>query len=198
MDGTISEIRMFAPPFAPRNWAMCMGQTLNISTNQALFSLLGTTYGGNGVQTFMLPDMRSRVPVGTGVTSGIIQMPLGAVVGQENVTLLLSNMPIHNHVGSLGGSGKLLVSSAAASSATPVAGASIASPVKATGRSSTQLLGFKNNAQPTVALNNASLNTSPLTVTSAQAGSGQPHSNIQPYLGINYIICLQGIYPSRN
>lgn len=187
---------MFAPNFAPKNWALCYGQLLAISTNQALFSLLGTTFGGNGVNTFALPDFRGRVPVGTGPSASLSQKPLGSQGGTTTVTLLSTQMPIHTHSGNLQGSVKLSVSDAAASLTTPVAGASIARPIKATGRSSTPLLGF-NNAQPNVVLGN-SLATSGLTVINNVAGGSQPHNNMQPYLGMNYIICLQGIYPSRN
>lgn len=196
MEGIISEIRMFSPNFAPKNWAYCAGQLLAINTNQALFSLLGTTFGGNGVTTFALPDFRGRVPVGTGVSSSLSQQPLGAMGGTPTVTLSSNQMPIHTHSGNLQGSVKLSVSDAAASLTTPVAGASIARPIKATGRSSTPLLGF-NNAQPNVVLGN-SLATSGLTIVNNVAGGSMPHDNMQPYLGMNYIICLYGIYPSRN
>jgi len=198
MEGTMSEIRMFAPDFAPRTWAFCRGQLLAINQNQALFSLLGTTFGGNGVSNFGLPDLRSRVAIGTGISNASgINRPNGVIGGQETHTLSLNEMPQHTHSSILGGSGKMSVSSAEASLTTPVAGATIASPVKATGRSSTPLLGF-NNAQPNVALGTASLNAGQLTVTTGMTGTNTPHSNIQPSLGISYIICLQGIFPSRN
>lgn len=193
----MSEIRMFAPDFAPKTWAFCRGQILAINTNQALFSLLGTTFGGNGVTNFALPNLSSRVAIGTGTSSSGTIRSLGAIGGEETHTLSLNEMPQHTHSSILGGSGKMSVSSAAASLTTPVAGATIASPIKATGRSSTPLLGF-NNAQPNVALGSASLNAGQLTVTTGITGGNIPHSNLQPSLGIGYIICLQGIFPSRN
>lgn len=197
-DGTMSEIRMFAADFEPKYWAFCRGQLLAISQNQALFALLGTTYGGNGTSNFGLPDLRSRIAIGAGVgTSGLTARVAGEVGGEEAHTLLMSEMPQHTHTSMLSGSAKMSVSSAAASLTTPVAGATIARPIKATGRSSTPLLGFNSN-QPNVALGNASLNTGPLTVTNATIGVNAPHNNMQPYLGMNYIICLQGIFPSRN
>lgn len=196
-DGTISEIRMFAADFEPKYWAFCRGQLLAINQNQALFALLGTTYGGNGTTNFALPDLRSRVAIGAGIGgSGVSSRMLGERGGTETQTLTQNEMPQHTHVSNLSGSGKLSVSSAAASLTTPVAGSTIASPIKATGRSSTQLLGF-NNSQPNVALSSASLNGQ-LTVTNAVTGSNIPHSNMQPYLGMNYIICMMGIFPSRN
>jgi len=198
MEGTMSEIRMFAGDFAPKTWSFCRGQILAISTNQALFSLLGTTYGGNGIQTFALPNLSSRVAIGVGVGGpGVSTRVLGEIGGSETVTLGINEIPLHTHTSNLSGSGKLSVSSAEASLTTPVAGSTIASPVKATGRSSTPLLGF-NNAQPNVALGSSSLNTGQLTVTNNPTGANAAHSNMQPYVGMHFIICLYGIYPSRN
>src|SRR5689334_8868100 len=93
----IGEIRFFGFNFPPRGWASCAGQLLSIAQNQALFSLLGTTYGGNGVQTFALPDLRSRVPVGVGSNGGVGTYTLGEQSGTENVTLLTTQIPQHNH-----------------------------------------------------------------------------------------------------
>lgn len=197
-DGVISEIRMFAADFAPKYWALCYGQTLAISQNQALFSLLGTNYGGNGVTTFMLPDLRSRVAIGAGPAGGgISNRVLGEIGGEQTHMLTITEMPQHTHGSNLSGSGKMSVSSAEASLTAPVSGATIASPIKATGRSSTPLLGF-NSAQPNVALGSASIDAGQLTVTNGSIGSNVAHGNTQPYLGMNYIICLNGIFPSRN
>src|SRR6478672_10112699 len=93
----LAEIIMFAGNFAPRGWAFCQGQILSIAQNTALFSLLGTTYGGNGQTTFALPDLRGRVPVGTGQGPGLSNYDLGQVSGSESVTLTVSQMPAHNH-----------------------------------------------------------------------------------------------------
>lgn len=198
-DGYLSEIRMFAPPnFAPKYWQFCHGQLLPINQNTALFSLLGTYYGGNGVNNFALPDLRGRVPVGAGTGgNGTSVRPLGQQGGSNTQGLVLNQIPQHTHVSKLSGSGRLSVSSAAASLTTPVEGASIARPIKATGRSSTPLLGF-NSASPNVALGSASVDAGALTLTNNMTGSGIAHNNMQPYLGMNYIICMQGLYPSRN
>src|SRR5690349_7266038 len=97
MEGTIAEIRMFAGNFAPRNWAFCSGQLMSIASNTALFSLLGTTYGGNGVTTFALPDLRGRQPVGTGQGPGLTNRILGEISGTETATLLITQLPAHTH-----------------------------------------------------------------------------------------------------
>src|SRR3569833_2269062 len=97
MEGTMSEIRLFAGNYAPRTWAFCQGQTLAISTNQALFALLGTTYGGNGIQTFMLPDLRGKTVIGTGQGNGLSQYVLGETLGTNDVTLTSQTMAAHTH-----------------------------------------------------------------------------------------------------
>jgi len=194
----MAEIRMFSGTFSPKYWGFCQGQILAISINQALFSLLGSTYGGNGTTNFALPDLRGRVVIGAGASQSLgVTFTLGQRGGEEMHTLINAEMPLHTHVGDLSGPVKLAVSSAAASLTTPVNGVTIARPIKATGRSSTPLLGF-NSAQPNVALGAASITPSQLTITNASVGSNQAHINMQPYLGMNYIICLQGIFPSRN
>ncbi|PIG96203.1 phage tail protein [Deinococcus sp. UR1] len=161
----LAEIRPVSFNFAPRGWALCNGQLLPINQNQALFSLLGTTYGGNGQTTFALPNLQSRVPVHTGSTN-----PLGAVRGTENHTLIVSELPRHTHA--------LAASTSGGASVTPAASllASPQGPLYAPG-------------PPDVTLTAASV-----TVT----GGNQSHNNLPPYLVINYIIALTGIYPSRN
>src|SRR5436189_142599 len=101
MEGVIAVVTCFAADFAPKNWAFCNGQLLAISTNQALFSLLGTTYGGNGVQTFGLPDLRGRTPVSPGQGNGLSNYALGQSAGAESVSVTGNNMPAHNHNGNI-------------------------------------------------------------------------------------------------
>ena len=117
MDGTIGEIRMFAATFSPRFWAYCNGQLLAINQNQALFSILGTTYGGNGTTNFALPNMQSRVAVGTGTGPGLSTYQLGQLTGVENTTITAANIPLHTHV--ITGSAKMLTTSAAANAVAP-------------------------------------------------------------------------------
>lgn len=178
MEGYISEIRLFAANFAPRNWAYCQGQIMSIAQNTALFSLLGTTYGGNGQTTFGLPDFRSRTAVGTGQGAGLSNCVLGEMEGTETVTLTVNQIPSHNHVangtvspGAFSGSG---------GESNPVGQWPASSP----------------DLYSTTA--SGSMGKSPATLTIQVAGSSAPHINVQPYLGMNYIICLYGIFPSRN
>lgn len=168
-DPFLSEIRLMSFAFAPKGWALCNGQLLPINQNQALFSLLGTTFGGDGRVNFALPDLRGRVPVHVDNNAYL----LGTRGGAENVTLAENQMPAHTHT--------LHISSALATSASPLG----ALPGKK-GRLGRDLFAAPGN---TAAL-------SPDAVTSA--GGGQPHTNMQPYLTICYAIALQGIFPSPN
>lgn len=171
----IGEIKMFAGTFAPRNYALCNGQILPISQNTALFSLLGTTYGGNGTSNFALPDLRGRAPMHPGSGSGLTQRVLGEAAGENNVTLLSTEMPIHNH---------------------PISGAVIAnSSPTGTPASNTLFTNSSPNQMYGAALGTP-VNLAPQSVT--LNGGSQPHNNTQPYLGVNFIIALQGIFPARN
>ena len=178
MDGTMSEIRLFAPDFAPKNWAFCAGQILAINSNQALYSLLGTTYGGNGVQTFALPDFRGRVPMGTG--AGVVnQYVLGQIQGSNAVTATILNLPMHTHVGS----GTYAIS----------AYSDEGNSGSAQGNSLAALSGLYSTKNP-----NSYLRPVTPAISIGVAGSSQPIPIQQPYLGMNYIICLRGIFPTRN
>jgi len=184
MEGTIGEIRMFAGNFAPRNWAFCAGQLMSISQNTALFSILGTTYGGNGQTTFGLPDLRGRFPKGTGQGPGLSNIDLGEVSGTETVTLLTTQMPAHTHTAT----GTLVVNQNPGTLSNPV------NNYLAGGQDATA------NPIPTYAnaVGTGSGNLNGLTVAVGIAGNSQPVSIVNPHLGMNYIICLFGIFPSRN
>lgn len=167
----IGEIRMFAGTFAPRNWAFCDGQLLAISQNDALFSLLGTIYGGDGRTTFGLPDMRGRVPVQFGQGPGLSNRTLGARFGEEQVDLTVDQIPPHSHqlsAASTGGTADTAAGNVQASSAS----------VRA----------YRADTPPSVQL---------ATSTIVESGGGAPHSNLMPSLCVNFIIALFGIYPSR-
>jgi microcystin-dependent protein len=179
MEGTIGEIRMFAGNFAPRYWAYCDGALLPIAQNTAFFSVLGTTYGGNGTTTFGLPDLRSRTAVGVGSGPGLSAIVLGEMSGRENVSILAANMPAHSHA--LGADAKIAVTAAAGDETSPVNNYLAAS-------SGT----FKATAGASQYLGNT------LSGNTATAGSSTPLAIRSPYLGVNYVICMSGIFPSRN
>jgi microcystin-dependent protein len=192
MEGTIGEIRMFAGTFAPRNWAFCAGQLMSISQNTALFSILGTTYGGNGQTTFALPDFRSRTAVGTGQGPGLSNISLGEVSGTETVTLLTTQMPAHTHTATATVTG----------SVTPKAfadeglGDDPTNAFMAVSSASNRI--YTSNTQTPDAVMGSSPIAATATVTIGIAGNSQPVPIRNPYLGMNYIICLFGIFPSRN
>jgi microcystin-dependent protein len=181
MEGTIAEIRMFAGTFAPRSWAFCAGQLMAIAQNTALFSLLGTTYGGNGQTTFGLPDFRSRTAVGTGQGPGLANVALGEMAGSSTVTLTTNSLPQHTHP--ITGSVNMQVNNDSGNLSDDASNKRFA----AIGNKFTSATGDLVNMAPMV----TSLNLAP-------QGGSQPFSVMPPYLGMNYIICLEGIYPSRN
>ncbi|HEY0679340.1 MAG TPA: tail fiber protein [Chitinophagaceae bacterium] len=188
MEGTIGEIRMFGGTFAPRSWAFCAGQLLSISQNTALFSILGTTYGGNGQTTFALPDLRGRSPIGTGQGPGLTNISLGQVSGVENVTILTTQMPAHTHTATVTGTVNPRCLDDEGLGDSP--GNAFPSAATTAGKiyaSSSQTPDATMGSSPIVA-----------TATIGIAGNSQPLPIRNPYLGMNYIICLQGIFPSRN
>ena len=167
----IGEIRMFAGNYAPQGWAFCQGQLLSISQNTALFSILGTTYGGDGRVTFALPNLSGRVPVGVGQGAGLTNRQLGEMSGTETVTLTTAQMPAHSHT---------------------------VNAVTADGNQNLPTNSFPANTKTldkeysTVAPN-TTMNPTMIGVS----GGSQPFGVMQPSLGMNYIICVNGIYPSR-
>lgn len=179
MEGTIAEIRLFAGNFPPQTWAFCAGQIQSIAQNTALFALVGTIYGGNGQTTFALPDFRGRMPVGTGTGPGLPTIQLGEASGFPTVTLTTANMPAHNHV--ITGSLSMGAKNGAGNSISP------------TGNYPAQ--GAANAYSSTQDAQMAPLSGS---LTTSVTGSNQPISIMPPYLGMNFIICLFGIFPSRN
>lgn len=195
MDPFISLICLWAPNFAPRDWAYCAGSILPISQNQALFALIGSTYGGDGRTTMGLPDFRGRVPVGAGQSPGTGHYPLGQMGGAEHVSLTLAQMPVHNHAATFSPSAVIIKASPVAGTQ-KVPGISGATTLAASDQGRSDASNIYNAEAPTVNLNmDASFDG---TVTVEQAGGGQTHYNMQPFIAVNYIIALQGIFPSRN
>lgn len=170
-DALLGEVKMFAGNFAPRGWALCEGQLLSISQNQALFSLLGTTYGGDGRTTFALPDLRGRTPVGVGRGPGLSDVSQGTRMGSETTTLTARNLPSHNHNISVD---------------LPTHNFEESGEELMPGNSA--LLGVDNPVNGTIHENFSTVNS----------GANQPFNNIQPSLGMRFIICTQGIFPSRS
>jgi microcystin-dependent protein len=169
MDPFIGEIRLFAGSFAPRDWVFCDGQLMQVAQNTALFSILGTTYGGDGRTTFALPDLRGRVPVHPGTGPGLTTRQLGQKAGAETAGLTIDQMPAHGH--------RVTASDTRGDSADPANNVPAGDP-----------------DMPYI----ASGATAMAADMVQQAGGGQDHANMQPFLGLNYIIALVGIYPSRS
>lgn len=172
MNPFLGEIRNFGFNFPPRNWAQCNGQLLSIASNSALFALLGTTYGGNGITTFALPDLRGRVPVGMGIGPGLPNVVQGEVSGSPTTTLAVANLPVHNH--------PLNAKTGVGNQAAPTGHLLAASDQR--------------NSQYT----SAAADTTLAAAAVGNTGSGTPIDNMQPYLGSNFCIALAGVFPSRN
>ena len=170
-DPFLAEIRIFPFSFAPIGWALCNGQIMPISQSTALFSLLGTTYGGNGTSTFGLPNLQDRMPMHAGQGPGLTQRVRGEPLGTATVTLSTQEVPSHTH--------ELRSSGTPGSSGTPDGSASFGSAGVA------QVYAVASGAPVTL----------PLPLTSS--GGGMPHNNRQPYLAFNFCIALQGVYPQR-
>ena len=172
-DQFLAEIRLFPFNFAPTGWAMCNGQLMPISQNTAVFSLVGTFYGGNGTSNFALPNLQGRVPVDYGQGPGLSQYEIGELGGNATVTLLLTEIPAHTH--------NLLCSTGTGDAASP----------------SNNSFGSAGRGKPMA----YGLTTGTAAAMSqyavANAGGSDPHDNMQPYLALNYCIALEGIFPSR-
>ena len=211
----LGEIIMFAGNFAPRGWALCNGQILSIAQNTALFSILGTTYGGDGQSTFALPDLRGRVPTGTGQGPGLPAVVLGEAAGTPTVTLTINQLPTHNHQAVFQGT-----QSQVGAPTIEVGTSSTGALTNPTNGATTYLTAVTaaTNVGDTVDFQGLYTSTAPATgakgslggvsgggtvtptgtVTVGNAGNNLPFSIAQPFLGINFIIATSGIFPSRN
>jgi len=171
----LAEIRIFTGNFAPKGWALCDGQLLPISQNTALFSLLGTTYGGDGKSTFALPNLQGCAPMQAGQGPGLSLRDLGETAGEQTVTLLQTEMPSHSHTaqGSTGSNQTTPVNNAWASGAK---------------------LGGGNLYFPSTPASNVQMSPFATEIK----GGGQPHNNMPPFLGLTFIIALQGVFPARS
>jgi microcystin-dependent protein len=170
-DPFVGQLALVPYNFAPRGWALCNGQVLLIAQNTALFSLLGTTYGGNGQTTFALPDLRGRVPISSGQGPGLSNYALGQTGGAETQTLTLNQIPSHTHL--------LLADTSVGTSDRPNGGLPA--------RNAAGVPQYGTGAAGTMSAGGVQA-----------SGGSQPHNNMQPYVTLNWIIALQGIYPSQN
>lgn len=183
VDPYLANIHMFAGNFAPRGWAFCDGSLQSIDQNSALFSLLGTTYGGDGQNTFALPDLRGRIPVHDGQGPGLSSYVIGQMGGSESVTLTASNVGGHTHA------------------VTGNAGIAVASGEGQTPLAVNKFPAANGDAIYSTATDNVAMAPallSGVTVANQASGGSSPINQVQPYLAINFIICVEGIYPSRN
>ena len=171
----LAEVRMFGGNFAISGWALCNGQILSIAQNTALFSLLGTNFGGNGTSTFGLPNLQASVPMGAGNGAGLTPRVVGEVGGQTSVTLTQSTMPAHNHTAKC--------DTADGTQASPIGG--VWAEVKVGKNATNYYVASTDGTQ---------MNAGALSI----AGGNGAHNNLQPYLTVTFIIALQGIYPTRN
>lgn len=174
----MGQIILFAGNFAPLNWMYCQGQLLPISQYEALFAIIGTTYGGDGQTTFALPDLRGRSIVGAGQGPGLSNYTIGEMAGTDSVTLLQSQLPMHTHPASM----TVPVSTGNGTLAEPNGNVPASSA----------------NLNVYAAANTAGGNMGGVSATVGLAGGSQPVNIQQPYLGMNFVICVEGIFPSRN
>ncbi|MFJ7696754.1 phage tail protein [Lysinibacillus fusiformis] len=169
----IGEIRIFGGNFAPRDWAFCEGQLINIASNSALFAILGTSYGGDGRTTFGLPNLNGRAAIHQGTGMGLTARNIGEAGGSASVTLLTTQMPHHNHIANCNN-------------------------VPTSNNEPTGAIWTEQQGRGSMPVYSASGNTSMNVLTIGQAGGSQPHNNMQPYLGLNFIICLYGEWPPKS
>ncbi|WP_296272411.1 phage tail protein [Pseudomonas sp. UBA6323] len=198
MEVFIGTIQPFAFPYAPAGWAFCNGQLLAISQFNALFALVGTTYGGNGSSTFGLPNLQGRMPIGQGAGGGLTNRPIGQMGGIENITLTPNNMPMHTHS----------ITSALTVATNVQLAATASNPVSAP-TATNSFIGASGSGPGSATIYSDALGSTPVTlqgvssslggtVTAAAAGGSQPFGLMNPFLAVNFSIALNGIFPSRN
>ncbi|MBQ4803321.1 phage tail protein [Aquimarina sp. MMG015] len=192
MEGYTSEIRLWGPNWAPRNWALCNGQLLSIAQNTALFSLIGTIYGGDGRTSFALPDLRGRVPIGPGQGIGLSLRREGQKGGTEINTLNVTQIPSHTHGVIINNPGEIAIpvntSSGDEDESNPGAGV----------LANTGADNYASSPTANASYAGANIPVSGSQIDIGNTGGNQSINNMQPYLGVNYVICLQGTFPSRS
>ena len=180
----LGQIEVFSFGFAPTGWAQCAGQLMPIAQNQALFAVLGTTFGGDGIRTFALPDLRSRVPMGQGNGQGLTPRTVGQIGGEETHALTVGEIPLHSH-------SVAAISNPTTANNTDVPGGTVVL---------AQTVGVDKGGHPLTfdiyAPDNAP--NQRMSATAIGTAGGQPHPNLMPYVAVNFCIALQGLFPSRN
>ncbi|MGY2375072.1 phage tail protein [Pseudomonas sp. SDO524_S393] len=195
MEVFIGTIQPFAFNFAPQGWALCAGQIVSISQNQALFALITTTYGGDGVQTFKLPDLQSRLPVGQGNGAGLTPRVIGDFSGTESVTATLVNLPVHTHTATaITATTAIQLTSATSNPVTIPTATNSFIGASGSGPGSATIYSDQQGPNPVPLQGVTTTVTSP---TIGPAGQGQPMASMNPFLAINFSIALNGIFPSR-
>ena len=195
MEVFIGTIQPFAFDFAPRDWALCAGQTLPLNQYQALFSLLGTIYGGNGVQNFMLPNLQGRMPIGQGNGAGLTARVIGQFSGTESVTATLINLPTHTHATTpLNATTSVQLAITASNPVTTPSATNAFLGASGGGPGSASIYSDQQGATPVALLG---VSTAVTGGAISPAGQGQPMATMNPYLAINFSIALNGIFPSR-
>jgi microcystin-dependent protein len=180
----LGEVKLFAGNFSPRGYAFCNGQLLAISQNDALYALIGTTYGGDGVNTFGLPNLQGRIPLHQGTGSGLSNRVLGEMAGTETVTVLSTQMPVHYH--------QPVANNVDPTNDAPAANTMPCRPKQAVGGNSAQLY-----TDPSKTPTAGDLKPM-LAGIIGNAGGNQPHDNMMPFLCISFVIALEGVFPSQN
>ncbi|NOQ26214.1 MAG: hypothetical protein GQ564_12695 [Bacteroidales bacterium] len=205
MEGTIGEIKMFAGNFAPRTWAFCEGQLLSIAQNNALYAIIGTIYGGDGRTTMALPDLRGRAPIGVGQGPGLPYFRQAQMGGATQHTMSINEMPNHTHTAqAAGGAGSLTGTATAAMKVNNTEAGENTPSGGYLGKSSSELYIEEATANTlaadaiTVDTSGLSVDVTGLNVAVDHSGSSMPFNIMQPYIAMHYIICLQGVFPSRN
>lgn len=188
----IATIMLFGGPFEPRNWKFCNGQLLAISEFQAMFSIIGNIYGGDGRTTFALPDLRGRAPIGMGQGPGLSHIEQGHIGGAETTTLTEAEMPVHTHEAALH-NGTIAAASGSADTGNP--GDAVLAQTDITSRNVGDIKGNIYTSEADTTMKSGSVSGD---VEVGNSGGNQPFDNRDPWLGMNYIICIEGIYPSRN
>lgn len=185
MDAYVGEIRMFSGSYAPQDWHLCDGALLPVSQNQALFALIGTVYGGDGVNNFALPDLRGRLPIGQGQGPGLTAHTLAQTGGTETVALNAATIPAHTHTFNT------LAAPATTGTLTPDVGGVPGTLTYAQGANGAKTYMNNSTAAPT------SVTLHPASVTNSVPGQSAPHQNMMPSFVTNFIICLIGIFPQQ-